>query len=75
MICDQCGAHMMMVGRMTKPGHPEIWMDGYVCPKRRCPGYGTSDHKDSTSRWPGMTLVDVPLHREMRSALKARDEA
>jgi hypothetical protein len=74
MMCDQCGLGMANVGRQIKPGHPEIWMDGWVCPKRRCPGYGTTDHRDSVSRWPGMTLMpEAPLHAMIRGALKFRD--
>ena len=72
-VCDQCGAQMACVGREIKPGHPEIWMEGWVFPKRRCPGYMTSDYQNSTSRWPALTLMGIGIHLCISGALKFRD--
>lgn len=74
MTCDQCHSKMTLVGRQIKPGEPAVWVDGYVCPKFNCQGYGTVDHQGSESRWPGMTLMpEIPLHAGIRGAMKFRD--
>lgn len=71
MMCDQCRAPMVNVGREIKPGHPEIWMDGWVCSKLDCSGYGTRDYLGSECRWPAMTLMpELPLHAMIRGAMK-----
>ncbi len=73
MNCDQCGLPMVNVGREIKPGHPEIWMDGYVCPSKNC-YYATVDYRGSRCRWPAMTLMpELPLHAMIRGAMKFRD--
>jgi hypothetical protein len=73
MNCDQCGGRMVNVGRMIQPGHPEVWMDGFVCTKRRCPGYATLHHDKTVVRWPALTLVDSGVHSNIRGAMKFRD--
>lgn len=73
MKCDQCGSDMAHVGREIKPGDSSVWMDGWVCPKRRCPGYATTDHQGSVSRWPALTLMGVGLHLCISGARKFRD--
>ncbi len=74
MECDQCGAKMVNVGRMIKPGHPEVWGDGYVCSSRRCPGYALKNFDGSESRWPGATLsAGISVHARILGAIKFRD--
>lgn len=74
MVCLQCDSEMVEVGHQIMPGHPEIWSDGWVCPKLLCPEYALSTSSGSISRWPGMTLMpDLPLHAMMRGAMKFRD--
>ena len=75
MICDQCGAAMVNVGREIKPGHPNVWMDGWVCSVRKCPAYAATYHDGSVTRWPAMTLMDGVLHSNIQGALKFRDRA
>lgn len=73
MTCQECGSAMVRVGREIQPGHPEVWMDGYVCPTRRC-YYGALDYRASEIRWPAMTLMpELPLHAMIRGAMKFRD--
>lgn len=74
MKCDQCGAQMVNVGRMIKPGRSEIWEDGYVCPKRRCPGYALHFYDGSVPRWPAATLsAGISVHARILGAIKFRD--
>lgn len=73
MICDQCRSEMVKVGHQIQPGHPEIWMDAWVCPKTRCPGYATRSHEGSISRWPALTLMGVDIHLCISGAIKFRD--
>jgi hypothetical protein len=62
---------------MTDQGHPEIWMDGFVCPKRQCSGYATLEHNGTGVRRPalndGPTLGDAWVHAHIKGALKFRD--
>jgi hypothetical protein len=64
---------MVNVGREIKPGHPEIWMDGFVCPVARCPGYATSSYDDRISHWPALTLMGMGIYLCISGALKFRD--
>lgn len=73
MTCDQCASKMANVGRQIKPGDSAIWMDGYVCHTKRCPGYGSTDFRGSVSRWPAMTLMEGEVHARIRGAMKFRD--
>lgn len=61
---------MVNVGREIKPGHPEVWMDGWVCPGPHCPGYGMTSYDGRSSRWPAMTLVGVGIHLCIAGAMK-----
>ncbi len=73
MTCDQCRNQMKMVGREIKPGNSAIWIDGFVCSQRRCPGYATSDYEGRVARWPALTLMDPPVYSNIRGAMKFRD--
>lgn len=65
---------MVAVGMMITPGHPEQWLEGYVCPKKRCSGYAVKDYRGGVARWPGCTLMaEVPVHANIRGAMKFRD--
>lgn len=72
--CPRCSSiAMFLVGRIIKPGHSEIWSDGFICPTRGCSGYGTVSYDGSVSKWPALTLMDDPLSAMMRGAMKFRD--
>lgn len=73
MNCDQCGSAMARVGRQIQPGHPEVWMDGFVCPTVRCPGYGTASYDGRSVRWPALTLMGDGIHLCISGAMKFRD--
>lgn len=73
MNCPNCRHPMIRVGREIKPGHPEIWAEGFLCPTRRCPGYGALDYENRQSVWPAMTLADTYLHAMIRGAMHFRD--
>lgn len=76
MNCDQCGLAMVNVGRQIQPGNPRVYVDAWVCPKARCPGYGTTDDRGGASRWPAMTLMpEAPIHAAIRGAMKFRDRS
>ena len=46
-------------------------MDGWVCKRVDCSGYGTTDHRGGECRWPAMTLMpELPLHAMIRGAMK-----
>lgn len=64
---------MVVVGRQIKPGHPEIWMDGFVCPTARCSGYGTASYDGRSSQWPALTLMGDGIHLCIAGAKKFRD--
>lgn len=69
-ICNQCGVFMVNVGREIKPGHPEVWMDGWVCASGGCQGYATTCHDGTSVQWPALTLMDAHIHSNIRGALK-----
>lgn len=73
MRCDQCKAEMIKVGREIKPGDPSVWIDGWVCPTKRCPGYCTSDFAAGVSRWPALTLMDASVYSNIRGALAFKE--
>lgn len=74
LICEECGALMIRIGREIKPGHSEIWIDAWVCPTPRCNGYGSIDYQGRVMKWPAMTLVgEVPLHARIQGARYFRD--
>lgn len=73
MHCHTCSNQMILVGREIKPGHSEIWADGWVCPVVKC-GYGMTDYRGGETAWPAMTLTpEVPLQAMIRGAMKFRD--
>lgn len=73
MKCDRCGNEMVFVGRQIQPGHPENWIDGYVCPKKKCLGYAIHESDGTTVRWPALTLADNVVSANIRGAMKFRD--
>lgn len=68
--CHQCGVKMLGVGREIKPGHPEIYVDAFVCPTRGCSGYAVKYHDGSESHWPALTLMDAGIFSCIRGAIK-----
>ena len=73
MTCDTCGKKMLPVGREITLGHPHLWVDGYVCAKKRCPGYGTIYCDGTRSQWPALTLMGEGIHIAISGAKKFRD--
>lgn len=73
MTCDQCHNEMSKVGRQIQPGHPEVWMDGWVCRTVGCKGYATTTYDGGESRWPALTLMGDGIHLNISGAMKFRD--
>lgn len=73
MHCDQCTSGLVKVGRQIQPGHPEVWMDAWVCPTVRCPGYATTTYDGRVCRWPALTLMGDGVHLNISGAMKFRD--
>lgn len=70
MSCDHCGSAMVNVGREIKPGHPEIWMDAWVCPTTDCKGHGVTAHDGRRRQWPAHTLMGVGVDLCISGAMK-----